>query len=260
MNRRFNYTGRVRITREHFSIRLRDGGSGEGQSFDADLAGLTSLSLDPNARIIIEAYVRQSSMRFDFGTIASPLPPVNRTLTEIDRAAVVQFRVKVVDTVAKPGRLLAMANQIRAFSEDEGDDRRSILPLAYRDLGEAVWKVEVSEDEAPVLVLNNRIPELANRLDEDPIVQGAIFSAAVREILRVILSDTANTEVEWVRDWIEFTEGLNGSEIPEFSQEPEAADLDRRVFIDRIVERFANRERWATAAQPAIAGMESGDE
>lgn len=260
MNRRFNYTGRVRITRDHFSIRVREGGAGDAQSFDADLTGLSALALDPNARIIVEAYVRQSSMRFDFGTVATPLPPANRALTEIDRGAVVQFRIKVVDTVVKPGRLLAMANQIRATSEDEGEDRRSILPLAYRDLGEAIWKVEVSEDESPVLVLNSRIPDLAIRLEEDPIVQGAIFSAAIREILRVVVSDTANEEVEWVRDWVEFTEGLNGGETPEFSEEPETSQLERRAFIDRIVERFANRERWATAAQPAIAGMESSDE
>lgn len=260
MNRRFNYTGRVRITRDHFTIRLHDGSAGSPPSFDADLSGLSALELDANARIVIEAYVRQSNMRFDFGTVASPLPPVDRRLTEIDRGPVVQFRIKVVDTVVKHGRVLAMADQIRAITEDDGDDRRSILPLAQRDLGEAVWKLEVSEDESPVLVLNNRIPEIAVRICEDPVLQGAIFSAAVREILRVILSETANAELEWVRDWREFTEGLNEGEIPDFSDEPEAGDIDRKTFIEQIVERFANRERWSTTAQPVVAGTEVSDE
>src|SRR4051812_18184748 len=98
MNRRFNSTGRIRISRDAIDVRLIEELGGSPPKFEADLSSLSALKLPGTARVILEAFLRQSSMRFDFGSIESIRAPEDTTLTEIDRGEGIQFRVKVVDT------------------------------------------------------------------------------------------------------------------------------------------------------------------
>lgn len=246
MNHRFNNTGRMRITRDLFEIRMHEDDSGGASRFVAHLDGLKTLGLDQDARVIVEPYVKSSSMRFDYGPLGAMVPPASTIMMDIDRGAAVQFRIKIVDSKAMPGRLLALADQVRPRDELDDDNRRSILPIKLVNLGEAIWGIEVSVDEAPVLLLNNRVPDLASRLVDDPVLQGAIFPPAIRSILSVLLTEDAlNSDQPWVQDWREFAHGLLGDPLP---TETEADDVQE--LIEQTVEAFANRSRWATAAQP----------
>ena len=252
MNRRFNYTGRKRITRDLFTIRLHEDRASGVTIFDATLTGLKSMRLDESARVIVEPYVKQSSMRFDFGTVGDLTTPADRRLMDLDRGASIQFRIKVVDVGVRPGRLLALADHVRALTESEGDERKSILPLDYRNLGEAVWQIDVSKDQSPILVLNYRVPDLEARIGTDPVLQGAVFTAAVREVLRVVLSEDVDEEEEWVVDWRQFAEGFYGGPIPEFSDDPEDDD-GRETLIEKIVERYCEHHQWATRSLPNLS-------
>jgi hypothetical protein len=246
MNRRFNYTGRTKIIRDAISIRVVDDAAGGPSRFIADLSGLSALEMKPTARVIVEPYVRQSSMRFDFGPLNAIVSPVETIMTEVDRGEVVQFRIKVVDTTDKPGRILALANQIRPADESEDDNRKAILPILSTDLGEAVWSLQVGAEKSPVLEINSRIPELRARLDDDPILRGAIFPIAIRETIRVLLTEDLDDETEWVRDWRDFAGSLIGEALPEDTPDDTAV----RELSDRIVDAFCERERWATASSP----------
>jgi hypothetical protein len=246
MNRRFNSTGRLRIPRDLVALRVVEDPAGGPAHFTADLSGLNGLGLNPAARVIVEPYHRQSSMRFDFGSLAAPSTPSDTRLSEIDRGESVQFRVKVVDPDGRPGRLLALAARVRPLDEDEAADRKSILPLESLDLGEAIWRVRVDEDESPVLQINSRVPDLRARLDDDPVLRGAVFPMAIREVLRVILHSDVDPDLEWVRDWREFAGALFGEALPGETLEPEAG----YEITEKVVEEFCIRERWASDAQP----------
>jgi hypothetical protein len=254
MKRRFNSTGRIKIRHDAVAIRVIEDPSGGPSRFTADLSGLAVLGLPPSARVIVEPSVKQSSMRFDFGTLESLQVPADTTLTEVDRGEVAHFRVKVVDTAERPGRLLALAGQLRPRDEREDDDRKPILPVMSEDLGEAVWKLQVGVDEPPILVLNSRMPDLRIHLDEAPLLRGAIFPVAIREVLRVVLLEDVDDELEWVQDWREFAESLLGEALPD-----DTGDVDvTKSVIERTVEVFCERERWATLTllQAAVAGVE----
>jgi len=256
MNRRFNSTGRAKIARDKITIRVVDDGADGQSKFTADLSGLAELAVDATARVIIEPYVQQSSMRFDFGSFGNIVSPYDTTLAEIDRGAPVQFRIKVVDTLTKPGRLLAVADQIRPVEESDDDDRKSILPLRFTDLGEAVWRIVVAADEPPVLEVNSRITDIGNRLTIDPLLRGAIFPVAIREVLRIVLSEEADTERDWVREWRQFAAGLLREPLDEDTFEPDVT----RDLIERVVEKFCERERWATLAQAIDVPLEENYE
>lgn len=253
MNRRFNSTGRLRIARELVVLRVLEDPAGGPARFTADLSRLQSLGLNPAARVIVEPYHKQSSMRFDFGSVGALATPSDTRLTDLDRGESVQFRVKVVDPDGRPGCLLALAAHVRPLDEDESTDRKSILPLESLDLGEAIWRIRVDEDESPVLQINSRVADLRARLDEDPVFRGAVFPMAIREVLRVILLQDVDTELEWVRDWHEFAGALLGQALPEDGLEPDAA----YELIEKVVEEFCLRERWASAAKPREAVSET---
>ncbi len=249
MSHRFNYTGRTKITGQKFSIRLHESGAGQAASFSADLSGLKDLKLDPNARVIVEPYVRQSSMRFDFGTIGDIRTPEDTTLSDVDAGANIQFRIKVVDVSDRPGRLIAIANNAKALNEAPDADRKSILEVKETDLGEAIWEIDVTADSPPCLKLNKQIPGLLSRLQDDPVLRGAVLSVAVREVLETVLDNEINDEQEWVVEWREFASVLFGEPLPDAFVK---GSDDYGAMIRAMVEAYAARERWATEARPKL--------
>jgi len=211
---------------------------GEAPSFVADLSRLAAFGLPNEAQVIVEAYVRTSSMRFDFGTIGAVLQPADTVLAEIDRAdAAVSFRVKVVDSTGRRGRLLAFGDQIRPREEHDQHEPYPILPLDERDLGQRLWTIEAGADSSPRLVVNRRVPRLGEQIRQDPLVQGLVFPGAVRAVLQYLLRDDVNTEQEWVGDWTEFVESLLGQPL-----DRSAEDIDE--LVDRVLEGLADREGW----------------
>jgi hypothetical protein len=215
---------------------------GEPRSFTVEMPGLADLGLDPGARIYVEPYVGTSSMRFDYGTVAGVTTPPDTTLDELDAGSGVLFRVKIVDESGAVGKILASANAIRPANETEEDDRKALLPVAYRDLGEAIWMLDVQPGVKPQLVLNNLIPGLGDLIRNHPLFQGAIVSHAVRRVLEVIyLENECDDNSEWVKDWKTFAETVRGGEIDD-DEEEEAL----KQILDEVVASFVAGTKWVT--------------
>ncbi len=255
MKRRINSTGRKSIPLEKVVIRLLNGGTPSTErSFSANLTRLPELGLDPAARVYVEAYVKSSSMRFAFGTVGAISGPADARLTEVDAGGAILFRVKVVSELTEVGKILASVNQVRPQDETEEEDKKAILPVRLRDLGEAVWTVDIEGGARPELVLNNRIPGLSDRLKIDPLVQGMIIPHAVARVLKAVLDDGGpDDSVEWAQDWRKFAAAVLGEEL-----EDEMDEDVRDSRIGALVERFVNDMRFASrvvAAGVPAAGV-----
>ena len=246
MKRLLNWTDRKRIPIEAASIRLIDTKAGVPRRFEANLSDLANLGLDPKSRVIIEPYVKASSMRFDFGTLEQIVQPGNTFLTDIDAIGAVMFRVRIVDTSIVPGRLLASVERIQARDDGEAtNDRRALLPLKEADLGEGVWEVSL-KGPRPMLVVNRRIPEIAYRMQSEPLLQGAVFPSALRQILLAIALDSeVDSESDWVTEWTSWAEALVGAELPE-GDDQEVAEQ----FVEAVVEKFVSINRFVTRCTP----------
>ena len=150
--RRINSTGRKRIRQNSIQIEILD------SPVDKPLLARMQLDLDSyrfpqDSRVVIEAYYRSSSMRFDCGTVSNLKIPEPLCLREIDRSGTVLFRVKIVDQESDIGRLLGSAERIRP-EEIESTDSKPILPIVTLDLNHDIWKVSLEERDRPKLVLN----------------------------------------------------------------------------------------------------------
>jgi hypothetical protein len=254
MKRTLNWTDRVSIPLEAITLRIvAPTAPGQPQSFTAEVEGLTRLKLKPEAQIYIEPYVGYSSMRFDLGTVSNPKVPPDTALNELDMGTGVLFRVKVVDESVEIGKILAAANAIRPSNEIEEDDRKALLPVAFKDLGEAIWVVDVQPGARPQLILNNLIPGLGDLLRNNPLLQGSIVPHAVRKVLQAVFVESeGDEEAEWIKEWKTFATAVRGEEIEEDTEDEE---LER--ILDEIVARFIAQTKWVTRfkqQQVTIAG------
>lgn len=234
MIRRFNYTGRRRIERSDVSVTLR-AGNNDVPEFDLNL-NLARLQLPGSAKIYVEAYYRTSWMRFSCGIAEKIEYPPDRRLTEIDRGSTVYFRVLVVDETGVHGRIVASVDGIRPLQPGEKEDkRRSLLPVNLTDLGQEVWRLRF-EPADPVLEVNNRIPEVQNRLQRDPVFLAMVYPAVIRQVLEhgifVEGLDDDDEAETWQARWVRFSRNLVPFEVPSLVQEE--AENNRELILDWI--------------------------
>lgn len=245
MSRRFNYTGRKKLGRDFFQIKLQETSGDLPPSFTAHVAIPNQLNLAPDARIYIEAYVGNSSMRFNFGTVSSVVHPSECVLTELDANTPVLFRVRIVDESEAVGRILAAANGIRPEADKDGANRKTILPLRGLDLGEELWRLVLDKDAGPTLAVNNRIPGLVERIPSDALLMAMLFPEVVRQVVRHIWSLEADIDdsAEWVVEWKTWLTQQSGREVHQESVHGEDA-LER--LADDIVAAFSQRHTFAS--------------
>ncbi len=244
MIRQFNYTNRKRIPKEKIRIVLREQGQ-KPPSFDAT-ADLSELKLPETARVYVEAYYRNSYMRFDFGTAAQVKSEDNRTLSEIDNREAIYFRVKAVDTSGEHGKILAEVDGIIPNSSDGPGVRVAILEVKFEEnLGSQPWSLELSEAATPVLVVNKRLGS-KEYVRSDDVFFSLVYPAVVREILtRIVVIDEYtydDEEDQWRQLWLYFVCGLPDVGLPPIGDDPDA----KYVWIEGAVSAFCK-------AQPACS-------
>ena len=250
MKRTINSTGRKRIPQDRITIRLSHAGSDATPSFNLHLGDISDLKLSPSARIFVEAHVASSLMRFTFGTVAMLEPPPDSALTELDTGGRPLFSVKIVDDSGEVGKILAAANDISPKDPGEDDGRKPLLPLRQTDLGEELWNVRISRDSGPELLVNSRIPGLADRIISQPLLQGLVLPVAIGRVLAQLFDP--EEDPLWQQDWRTFAEILEGEPIDWEIDPLESGELIDDL-IGRLLRAFCERNCYASQALDAEA-------
>jgi len=208
MKRRFNYTGRQRIKRERISLSLiRENES--ITSFILNRLELDGLTLPEDARVYVEAYYRTELKRFDCGTVNDLKIPLTGDLRELAYLQNLKFRILVTDPAN--GKILAHADR---FSPEAPAEKKSILPVEFKDLGNEVWRVDYEgEGGAPILCINSRIPNVQNIAKTDSQFFIHVYPAVLREILTHMVfvegvDSVSDPEADWHADWLKFSRDL----------------------------------------------------
>lgn len=236
-SRHINHTGRRKIKRSEVQITLNEHPQAP-PSFDASFR-LDTGKLPGDATLFVEAYHKNTSQRFHFGTAGSPIPPEDRTLDQLDLSGPILFRVKVVDNSERIGRLVASADRLRPEEDEEEESRASLMTFKSTDLGDLTWKMSFIPDSKPVLCINNRIPEAKGQLMNNPLFQGLILPAALRETLLFIFLNIAEEDADedsWHKAWIDFASFIAPEDKPETDDPFELND-----WIDGVVTEFSRR-------------------
>lgn len=243
MKRRFNYTGREKLTKDAVKISINKA-NGKPKSITAKL-NVNEIQYPGDIRVYLDAYHKTDRKRFDFGRIDHIVIPEDLTIDELAYTDNLMFRLMLIDESGEQGKIIAHADRIRA---DEESDKKSILPVRFDDLGHQIWKLEFTGEEGgPILCINSKIPALENMVKSDPIFFMYVFPAAIREILtHMIFIDTIENPddpaVTWQADWLKFAKMILPHEpVPELDPNkiPEGKE-DIVNWIDQVVEEFCN--------------------
>ena len=236
MRRRLNFTQRIRINHSDIDIELIQDDA-QPMRFVAART-LDSYGLPADAQVYLEAYRRNSYMRFAWGTVSQPRQPGSGSvLTDISSNATVYFRVKVI---GEQGIILAQADRIRADVSNQ-----SILPVEATDLDQIVWRLSFDDDE-PYLLVNSRIEGILDRIRYDSDFAALVYPTMLREILQKLcreITDGDNEQQAWISNWQEFTETLSQDSIPSSDSQQQAQWIDSTVNIFAAKHRLLNRYR-----------------
>lgn len=241
MKRVLNYTGRKKINKEKVSINFvrRDNSV---IAFDLKKLDIDDLQLPDDAKIFVDAYYRTELKRFDFGTVAERVYPPSLSLTDLANRENLKFRILIVNQ--SDCRILAHAAGINTF---ETAEKKSILPVEFKDLGNEIWRIEYEGDEgSPILCLNNKIPNIQNIARQDPHFMIYVYPAVIREILiHMIFIDEvdsiANPSVDWHGDWVKFSTSRGVNPPQTLNHTDENFDKDAALkWIDSVVTAFCN--------------------
>ena len=234
MIRRLNYTGRKRILRSRITVGLLPSPGG-GLRFDAEF-DLAEYGFPGDSSVYIEAYNATSYMRFAFGMVGARSAPPDLALREITPSPLPKFRLKVVD--ARRGLLLGVADKLVPLQPEESlAHRQSLLPVEFRDLGERVWRLDLSD--WPVLELNERVADLGEIARSGDSFLGLVYPEVVRRILHEAIVEQGQTDpdfddADWTSLWLRYVCGLPGVEAP---PEPVTGEDENRALAEEWIER-----------------------
>ena len=249
MRRRFNYTDRSRIPQERISINLnRDVNS--IKSFNAEI-DLNDMNLPDGAKVYVEAYHKTEVSRYDFGLVRNIIPANNTDLANLAYSENMKFRILVVDEASEHGLILAHADRIKPTSDT---DKKPILPVDFKNIGQQIWKVDFSGDEgSPALVINSNIPNIENIARSDPQFIMYVYPAVIRQVLTHMsfvdgVESSYDPPIEWHKDWLDFSKKIIPGDNPPKILHPKKDNFEPeevKNWIDRIVEEFcAGRNEW----------------
>jgi len=240
MIRKFNYTERKKIFREHIIITIK-GSDGNHFYFDAELI-LDDYQLPSNALIFIEAYRQTIFMRFPFGTVGQYLPPSDRYLTEFDCVDGILFRVRITSEDEPSGRLIAEADRIPFKKTEEKEVKKEpLLPVIPENIGDQIYRTDFSD--SPILKINSAINNCKNFIHQ-PVFISAILPSILREILThiTIIEKYSNIDddTDWEAKWLKFAKLLPGvRDIPDERDENEK----KEEWIEEVIAIFCRKHK-----------------
>jgi hypothetical protein len=139
------------------------------------------------------------------------------------------------------------------------EERVSLLPAEFVDLGDLVWRLDFSND-LPVLQLNSGIEDIREIARGNRSFFALVYPEVVRQVLRYILvqenyGDASCDADDWQARWLSYAQSLPG--VPPSPARDRYTTLqDREEWIDEVVAAFGSR--WEIRKRFAEAVEEGG--
>jgi len=248
---RLNYTNRIKLNKAQvgFTISRPEG----GLPLRAHISLQLPTGLPPTSRVFVEAS-RSSPpgrMRFDLGSIESPVIPPYLELADFDTDALPLFRLKVTSPVEGDGRILAEAHHIHPLDPSEPPEtKRGILLTQWRDNDGLVWDLDLKDDRGPILYIDHAADpnrDLPRRTE----FRALVYPEIIRRVLTAVVvddPDEMDDPERWPSQWVRFPRHVFGFSDPLPPTDDEDA---RRDWVDSAVRWCSRKAGFINAIAPA---------
>lgn len=209
-------------------------GFGEQRYFQVVKLDLQDMGLKAGLSVVCIAKAGNTSQRFELGC----LPDWSNTrfaLRGLDASLPLRFRI-LVHAPDSP-TLIASAENLKPVGADNVE---SLLPMEPAELGQRLWRLDVSGEDGPVLQFNNKVFPSAHGVNSFPPFGALVLPEALSQVFAWILEAPEDLEDEnsargaW-RPW------LNAVGVPAVP----ADEDDLKVWREEAVARFCDRYSFA---------------
>lgn len=211
MRRRIKLTGRKKLPKASVNANLFEVSDGK-LVVAMSLAGKYFAGMPPTARVKLRLFENKVSETLEFGTLDDL-----KTTADIESGAFsvpsCELRVVGADPGDK-GKVLGSTDstwKLSAGGENRKEAaRKSILQFEVGDIAPHCWKLDVRDDQHPVLYVDKSIPEPFKWVRVDPVFNSCVLPAVIRELFGKILATDSPSEREWETDWLNWANALEG--------------------------------------------------
>lgn len=191
-----------------------------------DLAGILQVVCIPRAG--------KTSQRFEMGTVAA-FRRDSIPLDDLDRTQSLRFRILLHEE--NNPQLVAAAESLRPMDDSQSE---SLLPMEPAELGERLWRLDVSE-EGPVLKYNRMVFPSAAGVENYLPFAALVLSEALRRVMEEISEDPSRLDDEGdpLSAWSGWLDSIGAGRPSE--NKDEASE-----WCDRVVDIFCEHHRFAS--------------
>ena len=244
MRRRIRLTGRRQLARTVVDVNV----IGVGERKEKKLITLAIVKnnvlarLPKTAQVKLRLFENKLAETLDFGTLGDLKPYVDITSRSFS-APSCQLRIVATEEKVK-GLLLGSTDTwtLRMEEEKENVDREGILLFQPNDISPRSWKLDLREDDYPIVYIDENIPSSNNWARSDPTFTSCVLPAIIREVFEDIFSNNAPPEREWQEDWIQWAEDLMPGREPPWTD----GRTHQREWLDDLLDTFCRRHNLAT--------------
>lgn len=238
MRRKIKLSGRVDIPLNAFDIKPTN--NNDSLVLEV-LNNRKFLSLDQDAAIILKLNENKRTEFLDFGSLREPRFE-QQYYSGSFKAPSCQLRV-VSKNPDKFGIVLgSTVNWTMQVSGDSVDESagKGILMFQPMDIAPRTWKLEIRDDEHPVLYVDSNIPEATDWAKRDPVFLSTALPSVVERVLNHIITHPDNKEFEWASQWLQWAQVLSGGEEPPIGDD----DREREAWVDSVVDAFCRKHEF----------------
>ncbi len=253
MRRRIRLTGRRQLPKSSVSAKIIE-------REDTKWVALAIEKQEPfkvfpvNAKVKLRLSENKCSETIDFGTVGNPETAERLNNSEFS-APSCQLRIVAAEE-DQQGLLLGSTGTwtLRSPDSDRTHDD-GILLFQTWDISPQIWKLDIREEEYPILYLDKSIVGSASWARSDPVFVGCVLPEVVRKIFGEIRERYADDgEVRWMQDWLNWAKEVTGHdwEVPSAEAENEEVSL----WMDEIVEGFCRKHGVIDKLRSYVGGRE----
>ncbi|MFN4202424.1 MAG: hypothetical protein ACK4GM_05160 [Tabrizicola sp.] len=250
MRQRIRLTGRRQLPRSAVEAKIFDLGSKRLVSLAITQAEYFR-KMPATARIKLRFIENKFSETLEFGTIGEPRQTAelrNRSFS----APSCQLRV-VASEDERTGILLGSTDSwtLRADNDDPGSKAgQGILLFQPADIAPRSWKVDIRDDDYPVVYIDKRIPDARTWVRNDPVFVSCVLPAIIREVFSALLSGQELPEQAWAKDWLQWAETLMPGQLPVVG-DPQQKDKWTEALLDTFCLKHGTLDRLVAQLREA---------
>lgn len=238
MRRRIRLTGRRQLAKSAIRVGLSE--LEGGKLVTMTIAHREAFApFPPEAKVSLKLVENKKVEVIDFGTVGRM--STVRDLKSPDFIAP-SCQVRIADSgLGTKGLLLASSDTwtLKGDDENEGENSRGILSFLADETAPQSWKLDIRENDYPLVRVDKRIPNAALWARNDPVFVGTALPAIVRRVFDEILRAVHSDDTPWVKDWLAWS----GTLLP--GQDAPIDDEGQDDWLEQLIDTFCAKHAFA---------------